>query len=124
MRETTLPTTLVTRDKISASGDHVSKCLFPKDVEIKQNIAPVMVIGDGNCFDRSVSNSVFGTENHHIECRVRCVYELVSNFIRYTCTLQATRHIQKCRQNRPNSNMFSKYQSLMMQESQMISQNR
>ena len=39
MRETTLLTTLVTRDKISASDDHVSKCLFPKDVEIKQSIA-------------------------------------------------------------------------------------
>ena len=84
MRESILPGTVITRDRVSSSEDAVSKCLFPTDAEIKQSIAPVAVFGDGNCRFRSVSNSVFGTENDHIECRVRCVYELVSNFIKYT----------------------------------------
>ena len=58
--------------------------MLQNDTDIKQNIAHVKVVGDGNCFFRSVSNSVFGTENNHIECRVRCVYELITNHIKYT----------------------------------------
>ena len=84
IREHIVPTTVVTRDQISSADDGVSKCLFPRDTGVKHSILPVKVVGDGNCFYRSVSNSIFGTESNHVECRVRCVHELVTNFSKYT----------------------------------------
>ena len=79
-----IPTTLVTQDTISSADDGISKHLLPRDTGIKQSILPVKVVGDGNCFYRQVSNSVFGTENNNVECQVRCVHELVTNFTKYT----------------------------------------
>ena len=50
MREiASIPKKVVTRDNISSSDGIVSKCLFPKDTDIKQKITPVKVVGDGNC---------------------------------------------------------------------------
>ena len=43
IREITLPKTVVSRNKIPFSDDAVLKCLFPKDTDFKQNIAPVAV---------------------------------------------------------------------------------
>lgn len=82
IREHIVPTTVVTRDKIADDG--VSLHLLPRDTGIKQSTYPVKVVGDGNCFYRSVSNSIFGTESIHVECRVRCVHELVTNSSKYT----------------------------------------
>lgn len=84
IREHIVPTTVVTRDKISSANDGVSKHLLPRDTGIKQSIFHVKVVGDGNCFYRSVSNSIFGTESNHVEYRVRCMHELVTNFSKYT----------------------------------------
>ena len=40
---------------------------------------PNVTIGDGNCIPRSISTLLYGTETHHLEIRVRIIYELVSN---------------------------------------------
>lgn len=84
IREHIVRTTVVTRDKISSADDGVSKLLLPRDTGIKQSIFHVKVVGDGNCFYRSVSNSIFGTESNYVEYRGRCMHELVTNFSKYT----------------------------------------
>lgn len=83
VNENAIPTSAVKRDHlISVKDDSISKCLFPSNIPIP-NLVPVEVYGDGNCFHRSVAKSVFGTESRHVECRVRCVFELVKNFSKY-----------------------------------------
>ncbi|KAK3092422.1 hypothetical protein FSP39_002648 [Pinctada imbricata] len=79
-----LPITNVKLSDLSPSvrEDSKSRLLFPKDVS-HENLTPIEVLGDGNCFFRSISNSLFGSEGRHVECRVRCMIELVMNTSRY-----------------------------------------
>jgi len=37
---------------------------------------PIHVTGDGNCLFRSVSLAVYGSEDHHVELRVRAALEI------------------------------------------------
>ena len=66
----------------SVREDTKSRLLFPSDVPYP-NLTPVEVIGDGNCFFRSIFNLLYGSECRHVECRVRCLVELVMNTSRY-----------------------------------------
>ena len=50
---------------------------YPKDHP--PNFVPIETIGDGNCFPRAVAHGLFGTQERHIEIRVRIVYEAVKN---------------------------------------------
>ena len=43
------------------------------------NLVPNKTYGDGNCFFRAVSHALFGTEERHVEIRVRIVFEAVLN---------------------------------------------
>ena len=40
---------------------------------------PVKNFGDGNCFAQAISQFLYGTENHHLEVRIRIVLEAVRN---------------------------------------------
>ena len=44
---------------------------------------PCRILGDGNCFPRTMSHICFRTQNHHVEMRVRLVYEGVHNWRQY-----------------------------------------
>ena len=43
------------------------------------NLVPNTTIGDGNCFTRALSRAIFGTEDRHVETRMRIVYQAVTN---------------------------------------------
>ncbi|RNA19677.1 Vertnin [Brachionus plicatilis] len=40
---------------------------------------PCSILGDGNCFYRSVSLCLFGTEDFHVELRLKCLVEMIFN---------------------------------------------
>ena len=60
-------------DKIDPGAMH----FFPDDHPL--NVVPTHTLGDGNCFPRALSNALFGTQNRHVEIRVRLVFEAVLN---------------------------------------------
>ena len=64
------------------SVDAVSMHLLPQDAP--DGHLPISIIGDGNCFPRTVSVLTLGTESHHVEMRVRIIIEMAVNFILYT----------------------------------------
>ena len=43
------------------------------------HLIPVKIVGDGNCFPRSLSVFCFGNQDYHREIRCRIVAELVTN---------------------------------------------
>ena len=45
---------------------------------------PICIKPDGNCFCRSISQFVFGSEHHHVEIRCRIVINSVLNLKNYT----------------------------------------
>ena len=50
-------------------------------------LSPVNVIGDGNCFFRSVSHQLYGTERHHPQIRALAIQHLINcpeHFIEYS----------------------------------------
>lgn len=51
--------------------------LYPFDAP--KGLTPVKVYGDENCFNRSISLSLFGCEKHYGEMQVRTLFELVHN---------------------------------------------
>ena len=48
---------------------------YPDDAPV--NMKPVKCYGDGNCFMRSISKLVFGSESHHLAVRAAVVFEAV-----------------------------------------------
>ena len=40
---------------------------------------PVRNFGDGNCFAQAISQFIYGTEDHHLEVRIRIILEAVRN---------------------------------------------
>lgn len=67
-------------------ADKVELNILPK-VKLREefkNRLPVTIIGDGNCFPRSVSVVCFGHENFHEEIRARIVVEMCTNIKTYT----------------------------------------
>ena len=57
--------------------DHIALHFLPKDSPT--GYLPVKNFGDGNCFARAISQFLYGTENHHLEVRIRIVLEAVRN---------------------------------------------
>lgn len=53
--------------------------------EMFRQYIPLSVLRDGNCFYRSLSVLVFGTEEMHIEMRVRITIDMVMKADLYTC---------------------------------------
>ena len=62
----------------------VAMHFFPNDHPL--NVVPTQTLGDGNCFPRALSNALFGTQNRHVEIRVRLVFKavLTNSFILVT----------------------------------------
>ena len=43
------------------------------------NLKPIKVIGDGNCFYRTISKSLYGCESYFIEIKYRIIIEMILN---------------------------------------------
>lgn len=52
--------------------------------QLHQEFVPVSVRGDGNCFSRSLSFLATGSEEHHLEFRIRTTVDMALNEDRYT----------------------------------------
>jgi hypothetical protein len=50
-----------------------------KPSDCPTHLQPIATYGDGNCFPRSLSVLVYGTQEHHAEMRGRITYEAVLN---------------------------------------------
>lgn len=61
----------------NAAVDEVALQSIPKDGPA--GLHPVSILGDGNCFSRSVSTALYGTENFHQEIRTKIVVESIKN---------------------------------------------
>ena len=61
----------------NAMCDDISMELMPSDAN--PNLIPQKSLGDGNCLYRSLSLILFGSEDNHIEMRVKTVIELACN---------------------------------------------
>ena len=57
--------------------DFVALHYSPSDAPA--SCAPVCIIGDGNCFPRTLSYILFRTQDRHLEMRTRIVYEACLN---------------------------------------------
>ncbi|KAK7484163.1 hypothetical protein BaRGS_00024533, partial [Batillaria attramentaria] len=62
--------------------DAQARDLLPSDAP--PNHLPLVTVGDGNCFLRALSTLCFGTEEHHLEMRVRLVVEMALKLHLYT----------------------------------------
>ena len=57
--------------------------LHYKPPDVANNLTPIKIYGDGNCFPRALSYLCFKTEDRHEELCVRLVHEAVSNAKHY-----------------------------------------
>lgn len=67
--------------------DSIALSLVPSDVPNSDSGRPdfpVETMGDGNCLFRAVSRALFGTEEHHLELRVRTMVEAFLNLRYYS----------------------------------------
>ena len=55
--------------------DKYSQSIMPHDAP--SHIFPVEIVGDGNCLFRSLSLLLYGTEDNHVEMRVRVMIQLL-----------------------------------------------
>ena len=73
--------TAVDRDQV----DIVAKKGIPSDILQRFNVHyPICIVPDGNCFCRSISQLVYGSEDHHVEMKCRIVIDSVLNLKNYT----------------------------------------
>ena len=72
----------------SLSGDtidNVAMKFFSADTPQKFLCHHAVITGmDGNCFCRSISRLVFGSQEHHLQIRCRIVMDSVMNVVHYT----------------------------------------
>ena len=61
--------------------DKLSLAVLPKSAP--DGLMPIITTGYGNCFPRSLSVLVYGSEDHHTEMRARIVFEAVINKVDY-----------------------------------------
>ena len=65
--------------------DHTAIYYVPRDIpQMFLLHHPVEILHDGNCFFRSLSWLVYGTECNHIEMRSRIIIDSVVHFHKYT----------------------------------------
>ena len=73
---------------IAVDGDQVdtgARKGIPGDILQRFNVHyPICIVPDGNCFCRSISHLVYGSEHHHVEMRCRIVIDSVLNLNNYT----------------------------------------
>ena len=73
---------------IAVDGDQVdtgARKDIPSDILQRFNVHyPICIVPDGNCFCRSISHLVYGSEHHHVEMRCRIVIDSVLNLNNYT----------------------------------------
>ena len=66
-------------DCFAGDGDQVDKGArkdIPSDILQRFNVHyPICIVPDGNCFCRSISRLVYGSEHHHVEMRCRIVID-------------------------------------------------
>ena len=58
---------------------------------------PVNTIGDGNCFFRSVSHQLYGTEDHHPQIRALAIQHLINSpehFVEYNTDQSWLQYLQ------------------------------
>ena len=61
--------------------DFVALHYIPNDAP--ESFAPISIVGDGNCFPRTISYLLFRTQSHHEEIRTRIIYESINNMAMY-----------------------------------------
>ena len=65
--------------------DNLAFQLIPDDIPQRFRCHhPTTILADGNCFCRSISRLVFGTENEHLQIRCRLVVDMTMNLSLYT----------------------------------------
>ena len=73
---------------IAVDGDEVdtaAKKDIPSDICQRFKVHyPICIEPDGNCFFRSISRLLYGSEDHHIEMRCRIIIDSVGNLKNYT----------------------------------------
>lgn len=57
--------------------DSITKSIIAKLNLNLFELTPISIIGDGNCFYRSVSKALYGKEDYHYEVRFRTLVEMV-----------------------------------------------
>ena len=79
--------------------DIVAKKYIPSGILQRFNVHyPICIVPDGNCFCRSISQLVYGSEDHHVEMRCRIVIGSVLNFKNYIdhdYLMRCVNHVQK-----------------------------
>ena len=64
---------------MKARIDSYAQKLLPEDIPSNISLFPTIIYGDGNCLPRCGSFFAFGTEDCHIEVRVRIAIELITH---------------------------------------------
>ena len=79
--------------------DIVAKKDIASDILQRFNVHyPICIVPDGNCFCRSISQLVYGSEEHHVEMRCRIVIDSVLNLKNYTdhdYLMRCANHVHK-----------------------------
>ena len=66
--------------KLKASVDGLSQSLIPEDVPLLPHLSfPVVIEADGNCLARVGSLAAYGSEEHHLDIRLRIGLELINH---------------------------------------------
>ena len=85
----------VDRDQV----DTVANKHIRSDILQRFNVHyPICIELDGNCFCRSISQLVYGSEDHHVEMRYRIVIDSVLNLKNYTDhddLMRCVKHVHK-----------------------------
>ena len=79
--------------------DIVAKKDIPSNILQRFNVHyPICIVPDGNFFCRSISQLVYGSEDHHVEMRCRIVNNSVLNLKNYTdhdYLMRCANHVHK-----------------------------
>lgn len=66
--------------KLKASVDGLAQSLIPEDVPLLPHVSfPVLIEADGNCLARVGSLAAYGSEEHHLDIRLRIGLELINH---------------------------------------------
>ena len=81
---------------LHASIDSSALALMPNDIPvITRAVFPILVKGDGNCLPRVGSLLAYGSENHHLDIRLRIATELIQFQDNYLDTDYLSRGLPK-----------------------------
>ena len=87
--------------------DSVSKMILKRFHPVTlDGFVPLEVVGDGNCLYRAVSLACYGTQEHHIQLRLRSSIEIILNHIHYDTSHR--RHVDHIKDNRIITDSYDK----------------